>query len=104
MIYPSHLKVVGLHDSHHLPLPNTDVDTSNQASYVPISFQSLERVTGTERQDHIDLEPNAVHLWGIELDGLQQCLERCTGWLYEVERRTLFGKRPDSVMCWLTEA
>jgi 4'-phosphopantetheinyl transferase len=53
---------------------------------VPISFQSIERVTGARRQDHIDLEPNAVHLWGIELDGSAHCLERCTGWLDKVER------------------
>jgi len=85
MIYPSHL-AVGLHDSHHLPLPNTDVDASNQDNDVPISFQSIERVTGAERQDHIALELNAVHLWGIELDGSAHCLERCAGWLDEVER------------------
>ncbi len=85
MIYPSHL-VVGLHDSHHLPLSNTDVDASNQDNDVPISFQSLERVTGAERQDHIALELNAVHLWGIELDGSASCLARCREWLDEQER------------------
>lgn len=50
------------------------------------SFQSLERLVDTGRQNHISLASNTIHLWGIELDGLQQCLERCTGWLDEVER------------------
>ena len=50
-----------------------------------ISFQSLERLADTSRQ--IRLASNTVHLWGIELDGSQQCLERCMGWLDEVERR-----------------
>jgi len=53
---------------------------------VLISFQSIEHLTDTRRQDHICLEQNAVHLWGIKLDGAQRCLERCTGWLDEVER------------------
>lgn len=57
-----------------------------QGSNVLISFQSIERLADTGRQDHIRLEPNTVHLWGIELDGSQYCLERCTGWLDEVER------------------
>jgi 4'-phosphopantetheinyl transferase len=51
-----------------------------------ISFQSLERVADTSRQNHIRLAPNTVHLWGIELDRSQRCLERCAGWLDEVER------------------
>lgn len=51
-----------------------------------ISFQSLERVADTSRQNHIRLAPNAVHLWGIELDGSQHCLERCASWLDEIER------------------
>jgi len=51
-----------------------------------ISFQSLERVADTSRQHQIRLAPNTIHLWGIELDGSRRCLERCTGWLDEVER------------------
>ena len=50
------------------------------------SFQSLERLADTRRQNHIRLALNTIHLWGIELNGSQQCLERCTGWLDEVER------------------
>lgn len=50
------------------------------------SFQSLERLADTRRQNHIRLALNAIHLWGIEINGSQQCLERCTGWLDEVER------------------
>jgi 4'-phosphopantetheinyl transferase len=52
-----------------------------------IVFQSIARLADTQRQDHIRLEPNAVHLWGIELDGSRRCLEQCTVWLDEVERR-----------------
>jgi 4'-phosphopantetheinyl transferase len=51
-----------------------------------ISFQSIERLADTSRSDLIRLEPNSVHLWGIELDGSRGCLEQCTGWLDEVER------------------
>ena len=51
-----------------------------------ISFQSLDRLADTRRQNHISLPSNTIHLWGIELDGSQQCLERCTGWLDEDER------------------
>lgn len=50
------------------------------------SFQSLERLADTRRQNHIRLASNTIHLWGIELAGSQQCLERCAGWLDEVER------------------
>ena len=50
------------------------------------SFQSLDRLADTRRQNHIRLASNTIHLWGIDLDGSQQCLERCTGWLDEVER------------------
>jgi len=53
---------------------------------VLISFLSIERLADTSRQDHICLEPDSVHLWGIELDGSQRCLERCSGWLDDVER------------------
>ena len=52
-----------------------------------ISFQSIERLAGTSRRDHIQLEPNAAHIWGIELDGSQHCLEQCIGWLDDVERQ-----------------
>jgi 4'-phosphopantetheinyl transferase len=53
---------------------------------VLISFQSIERLADTSRQDPIRLEPNAVHLWGIELDGSSHCQERCAEWLDEIER------------------
>jgi 4'-phosphopantetheinyl transferase len=51
-----------------------------------ILFQSIEHLTETCRQDRLWLEPNAIHLWGITLDGPQRCLERCAGWLDEVEQ------------------
>jgi 4'-phosphopantetheinyl transferase len=51
-----------------------------------ISFQSIECLAGSREADHIDLERHAVHLWGVDLDGSQRCLERCAGWLDEVER------------------
>ncbi|MEQ1844915.1 MAG: 4'-phosphopantetheinyl transferase superfamily protein [Nitrospira sp.] len=51
-----------------------------------ISFQSLERLADTRRRNHIRLPSNTVHLWGIELDGSQRCLEQCTSWLDESER------------------
>jgi 4'-phosphopantetheinyl transferase len=56
-------------------------------SNVLISFQSIEHLTGTQRQDYPSLELNAVHLWGIELDGSPACLERCARWLDEDEQR-----------------
>jgi 4'-phosphopantetheinyl transferase len=52
---------------------------------VLIAFQPIERLADTSLQHQIRLEPNAVHLWGIELDGPSLCLERCAGWLDEVE-------------------
>ena len=51
-----------------------------------ISFQSIEQLTGFEREGHTSLELNAVHLWGIELDGSPRCLVRCAQWLDEEER------------------
>lgn len=51
-----------------------------------ISFQSLERLADTRRRNHIRLSPNTIHLWGIELDGSQRCLEQCASWLDEIER------------------
>lgn len=51
-----------------------------------IPFQSIEHLVHTGRKDHLHLEPNGIHLWGIELDGSRRCLERCAGWLDEVER------------------
>ena len=50
-----------------------------------ISFQSLDHLADPRRQDHIRLASNTVHLWGIGLDGSQQWLERCVGWLDEGE-------------------
>ena len=51
-----------------------------------IAFQSIEHLTGIERQGHSSLELNAVHLWGIELDGSPRCLERCAQSLDEEEQ------------------
>ncbi|MDH4079616.1 MAG: hypothetical protein OEU68_07365, partial [Nitrospira sp.] len=51
------------------------------------SFLSIEHLIGAEVPDCIPIEPSAVHLWGIELDGPPQCLERCAGWLDEVEQQ-----------------
>ena len=51
-----------------------------------ISFQSIEHLTDFERQGHTNLEPNTVHLWGIELDGSPHCRERCARWLDEAEQ------------------
>lgn len=51
-----------------------------------IVFQSIERLVDTIGQDPIRLDKNAVHLWGIELTGSRRCLERCAGWLDEIER------------------
>ena len=56
-------------------------------SNVLISFLSIEQLTGTNRQCHTSLELNAVHLWGILLDGSPHCLERCAQWLDEEEQR-----------------
>jgi len=53
---------------------------------VLISFLSIERLADTSQRGPIRLEPNAVHLWGMELDGSRRCLERCTDWLDDVER------------------
>ena len=55
-------------------------------SNVLISFQSIEHLTRTKRQDYASLELNAIHIWGIELDGSPHCMERCARWLDEEER------------------
>jgi 4'-phosphopantetheinyl transferase len=58
-----------------------------QNSDAPISFPSIEHVTGAEwQQGHYRLETNAVHLWGIALDGSAGCLERCAQWLDKEEQ------------------
>jgi len=54
---------------------------------VLIVFQPIERLASKTKQDLIHLEPYAVHLWGIELDGPPPCLDRCAGWLDEAERQ-----------------
>lgn len=51
-----------------------------------ISFQSIVCLAETTRQDHIHLEPNTIHLWGVTLDGSAPCLARCREWLDERER------------------
>ena len=52
-----------------------------------ISFLPIEHVASTNPQNHSSLELNAVHLWGIQLDGSPLCLERCEQWLDEEEQR-----------------
>jgi 4'-phosphopantetheinyl transferase len=54
---------------------------------VLISFRSIDHLTDTQLKNSITLEPHAVHLWGIELEGSPQCIERCLGWLDETERQ-----------------
>lgn len=51
-----------------------------------ISFLSIERLADIRRQNYISLEPNAVHLWAIKLDGSSHCVKLCAEWLDEVER------------------
>jgi 4'-phosphopantetheinyl transferase len=51
-----------------------------------ISFQSIARLAEISRQDHIHLEPNTIHLWGIALNGSSRCLTKCREWLDERER------------------
>jgi 4'-phosphopantetheinyl transferase len=58
----------------------------DQYGDVLILFQSIEHLTGSERQGYTSLESNAVHLWGIELDGSPRCLDRCAQWLDEEEQ------------------
>jgi 4'-phosphopantetheinyl transferase len=58
-----------------------------QDSDVLISFQAVERLTRTARQGRSRLELNAVHLWGIQLDGSPHCVKRCEQWLDEEEQR-----------------
>lgn len=67
--------------------PNKQGDVHIEDSNVLISFQPIEHLADTILQDHIQLEPNAVHLWGIELEGSARCLEHCTEWLDEAERQ-----------------
>ncbi|MEO6306276.1 MAG: 4'-phosphopantetheinyl transferase superfamily protein [Nitrospiraceae bacterium] len=52
-----------------------------------ISFQLIDHLTGIERQGSTDIEPNTIHLWGIDLDGSPRCQERCAQWLDEEEQR-----------------
>lgn len=50
-----------------------------------ISFHPIETLLDTQRQDLIHLEPTAIHLWGIRLDGSSDCLKPCREWLDERE-------------------
>ena len=61
-------------------------DVCIQDGDVLISFQSIEHLTCIEWQGHTSLELNAIHLWGIELNGSLRCLERCAQWLDEEEQ------------------
>ncbi len=51
-----------------------------------ISLQSIDHLTDTHLRNSISLEPHAVHLWGIELEGSPWCITRCSEWLDEAER------------------
>ena len=51
-----------------------------------ISFQSIDQLTNPPGQAPISLAPNAVHLWGMELNGSPPCVARCFGWLDAGER------------------
>jgi 4'-phosphopantetheinyl transferase len=51
-----------------------------------ISFQSIACLAERKRQDHIHLEPNSIHLWGVKLDGSASCLTQCREWLADLER------------------
>lgn len=53
---------------------------------VVFSFQSITCLAEIMQEDHIRLEPNTIHLWGIKLDGSASCLARCREWLDEQER------------------
>ena len=55
-------------------------------SSVLISFRSIEHLTGTKWENHTSIAVNAIHIWGIELDGSSRCLARCTQWLAEEEQ------------------
>lgn len=52
-----------------------------------ISFQSIDHLANRQLRNSIHLEPYAVHLWGIELEGSLRCVDRCLGWLDEAERQ-----------------
>ena len=52
-----------------------------------ISFQSIEQLIRTQGHGPLCLEPDAVHLWGVELDGSSHSFDQCVGWLDEEERR-----------------
>ena len=52
-------------------------DVSIQDDDVLISFQSIEYLTGIEWQGRPSIELNAVHLWGIELNGSPHFLAGC---------------------------
>ena len=66
-------------------MPNSDDDDGIKVN-VLISFTSIERLAEASQLGHIRLEQYAVHLWGIELDGSQRCLQRCADWLDDAER------------------
>lgn len=51
-----------------------------------ISFQSIDHLTDRLPQNPISLEPHAIHLWGIELQGSLRGMDQCMGWLDEAER------------------
>lgn len=51
-----------------------------------IAFHSVDHLTNLEGQAPVSLAPNAVHLWGMELNGLPPCFDRCFAWLNEEER------------------
>ncbi len=81
--------MIGLREFHQPPLPEQAGwgDVHIEDSNVLISFKPIDRLADKTLQDHIQLEPNAVHLWGIELQGSPWCITRCLEWLDEAERQ-----------------
>ncbi len=61
-------------------------DSCTNEDNVLVLFQSIELFTGHAWRGDDRLELNAVHLWGINLDGSPPCLERCVQWLDKEER------------------
>lgn len=79
-------QTIRLRDLHLVRSLSHQGEAGIHGSTVLISFQPVEHLAHTGRKDHLHLEPNCIHLWGIELDGSRPCLERCAGWLDEIER------------------
>lgn len=62
------------------------MSNSIQHNDVLISFQPVEHLTSTKWEDLIPLALNAIHIWGIDLDGSPHCRDQCSRWLDEAEQ------------------